>query len=96
MAKLDFDKLEDAIEYIKENEKKIDDYDNLNTTFENYKTKTDDKILKLEKSEKDLQSANMTLYLQTCQGTNEDKKSLEDKEDKEDKEMSFNEMLDKL
>ena len=93
MAKLDFDKLEDAINYIKENEKRIDDYDNLNTTFENYKTNTDSKISKLEKSEKDLQSANMALYLQTCQSTNEGE---EHKEDKEDKEMTFNEMLNKL
>lgn len=93
MAKLEFDKLEDAIDYIKENEKRIDEYDNLNTTFENYKTSTDDKISKLEKSQKDLQSANMALYLQTCQSSNEHK---EDLKNEEDKEMTFNEMLNKL
>lgn len=85
MARLDFEKLEDAIEYIKENEERIDNYDTVNTTFNNYKKNTDIKIEKFTKENEDLQKANMTLYLQTCQDTKKvDTKTEEPKETLDD------------
>lgn len=70
MAKLDFEKLEDAISYIKENEEKIDNYETITTTFENYKNTTKTQLTEVERKNKELQEANMTLYLKTCQDTN--------------------------
>lgn len=74
MAKLEFDKLEDAISYIKENEEKIDNYDTVTTTFENYKNTTTTQLTEVEKKNEELQKANMALYLKTCQDTGESKK----------------------
>lgn len=90
MAKLEFDKLEDAIEYIKENEKAIDDYSTLSTTFENYKTQTDSEVDNLRKKQEELQQANMTLYLQTCQDTKKD--DIKD----DDKKPSLNDIINKI
>lgn len=85
MARIDFEKLEDAIEYIKENEERIDNYDTVNTTFNNYKKNTDIKIEEFTKENEDLQKANMTLYLQTCQDTKKaDTKTEEPKETLDD------------
>lgn len=74
MAKLEFDKLEDAISYIKENEEKIDNYDTVTTTFENYKNTTKTQLTEVEKKNEELQRANMTLYLKTCQDVGESHK----------------------
>lgn len=85
MARIDFENLEDAINYIKENEERIDNYDTVNTTFNNYKKNTDIKIEKFTKENEDLQKANMTLYLQTCQDTKKaDTKTEEPKETLDD------------
>lgn len=85
MARKDFEKLEDAIEYITENEQKIDEYDNLNTTFENYKNTTE-KEKKITETEIDkLQKANMSLYLKSIDENINDNSNDNDNENKDDK-----------
>lgn len=93
MARVDFENLDEAINYIKENEKAIDNYKDLNTTFENYKSNTDTKISELEKTNSDLQSANMTLYLQTCQG--QDNKENDNKSNETER-VTLDKLIDKI